>query len=514
LVRYSRFFTTNERKFIKRPLKINSMSLGDILIPNPEQFREKCREAEHQTTLAYFGLDFIIDKEGRINCIEINGQHAGTRGFKEAYGHDFAREKVIKYLNSFGLPVSIYTNFDKEDDDQWSESLGVTIKDVEKVRLESSKEAMGIFNFLQVLPLSTISSLKSIKESLPSSEGKERLAVITDLVTAINKFIPLFKEIGLDQPLSDEEYYNRRGSLSSVELEKFDTIFSPIFREQLGLRTKFEAMKGLYNINQAEGIIWANNGYDFVFDEERFLVVNPNVIEWSTQNKLASETLLSPYGPYSWPIFPQAFNSEDKVLAKYVNSIKTSKVVLKPNDGSCGNGVIVLDKKSLLNSEGKLRAEISSYLTEPGNYFDDKKTINGFEVLKNSEKILVQPFIESKPFYSAKTKKHHNGAIRYIAMVHSEKGNISVHHIGGYVRLAPEPKSDSLGACVANLSKGALAVRLSERDQNRLEKWVDKVLPRYYRRALRLESCTEYPINNCVFVENFDHFYKSPWNWY
>jgi len=459
------------------------MELGDMLVQNPEQFRNECRQREHQTTIAYFGLDLMINKEGGIRCIEINGHNAGTKGFKEAYGEDFARKRVIEYLASFGLPVSIYGYSNHYDDDRWAaETLDVKLSDIDKIQMECSKQALGMFDLL-----SEISDVQKTGKSIDGTVGTD---------------------------ITDEDYYKRRASLSSTDLDSFEKIFRSLFFEQLGFRVKAEEMKGLHGVDQAEGIIWANNGNNWVFDEDRYLVVNPNSIEWSTENKLASEILMSPYSLYSCPVFPGQFEPGNKMLAKYLNLARKSKVVLKPIDGYCGNGVVVLDRKKLLNSEGKLLKEISSYLAEPEKYFDDEKIVKNLKVLKGSERILVQPFIESKPFYSSKTREKHNGAIRYIAMVHSEGGNISVHHIGGYVRLAPEPIGDSMDACVANLAKGAHAIPLSERDQNRLKAWVDVVLPHFYKRALRLAACPGLPVNNCLFVEHYDYFYKSPWNWY
>src|SRR3989344_6441040 len=459
------------------------MELGDMLVRDPEQFREKCRQREHQTTIAYFGLDLMITKEGAIHCIEINGHNAGTKGFKEAYGEDFARKRTIEYLASFGLPVTIYTFDAGKKDDCWAEdALDVKVYDVDKFWMECSKEALGMFDLLK--------EISNVQKT-----GK-----------------PLDETVGTN--MSDEEYYKRRASLSSAQLDSFESIFRTVLNERVGLRVKPEEMNGLYNIDPAEGIIWANMGSNWVFDEDRFLVANPNVIEWATENKLASEILMSPFSPFSCPVFPEQLEPGNEMLAKYLGFVKKQKVVLKPIDGYCGNGVVVLDKRKFLNSDGKLRKEIGSFLTEPEKYFDDEKIIKGLTVLKRSERILVQPFIESKPFYSPNTGKYHNGAVRYIAMIHSSGGNISVHHIGGYVRLAPEPISDSMDACIANLAKGAHAIPLSERDQNRLEAWVEVVLPHFYKRALRLGACPGLPVQNCVFVEKFDYFYKSPWNWY
>ncbi|MDO8511003.1 MAG: hypothetical protein Q7S55_02455 [Nanoarchaeota archaeon] len=465
------------------------MGIADLFVPDPEQFREKCRQRERQTTIAHFGLDMMIDRQGDIYCIEINGQNSGTKGFEEAYGEDFARKKTIDFLASFGLPVTIYNFNTGKKDDRWAEdALDVKGYDSDKFCkfwMGCAKEALGML------------------ESLEEMHNAQKTGKPLDETAWTN--------------MSDEEYYQRRASLPFEEAASFEVIFRSILSERAGLRAKTEKMKGLYGIDQTEGIIWSNTnrnmGVNWVFDEDRFLLVNPELIEWATENKLASEILMQPYSLISCPMLSEQLEPGNEMLGRYLNAVNRFKVVLKPVNGSLGDGVVVLDKRKFLNSQGKLRKEIGSYLAEPEKYFDDEKIIKGFGVLKDSKEILVQPFIESRPFYNPKTKKHHHGSIRYIVMMHSDGGNISVEHAGGYVRLAPEPIGDSPGACVANLAKGAEAVPLSRKDQNRLEKWIDVVMPHFYRRALRLEASLEFPVDNCVFVEKFEHFYKSPGIW-
>ena len=492
-MRINLYFITKRGNFIKWVQSQNKMGIADLFVPDPEQFREECRQRERQTTIAHFGLDMMIDRQGDIYCIEINGQNSGTKGFEEAYGEDFARERTIEYLASLGLPVTIYDFNTGKKDDRWAEdTFDVKVYEWDKfckLWMGCSKEALGM--------------LESLEEM--SNVQKTGRPLDETAVTSI----------------SDEECYKKINSLPSEERTSFEVIFYSILRSRTGLRAKTEEMKGLYSIAQARRVIWSNTTrrnferFNLVFDEDRSLVVNPNLIEWATENKLASEILLQPYSLHSCPMLSEQLEPGNEMLGRYLNAVNRSKVVLKPVKGSQGDGVIVLDKRKFLNSQGKLRKEIGSYLAEPEKYFNDEGISKGFGILKDSKEILVQPFIESKPFYSPKTKRYHHGAIRYIVMVHSDKGDISVHHIGGYVRLAPEPVGDSTNACVANLAKGAYAVPLSKKDQNRLEAWVDVALPHFYRRALRLEALSpgEGAVDNCVFVEKFEHFYKSPGIW-
>src|SRR3989344_5963507 len=164
------------------------MKLSDLLIRDPEKFKEECRQRERRTTIAYFGVDLIIDRQGDIHCIELNGQNSGTKGFSEAYGEDFARKKTIDFLASFGLPVTIYNYNGGKKKDRWAEeTLGVRVCDIEKIRLEASKEAMS-------------------------------------------------KMTGGRSAISDDDYYEFRGHLSPTELALLNYFFSPIFEEKFGLR--------------------------------------------------------------------------------------------------------------------------------------------------------------------------------------------------------------------------------------------------------------------------------------
>lgn len=453
------------------------MAQEDIFVSDPEKFREECRQREHRTTIAHFGVDLIIDRQGGIHCLELNGQNSGTKGFSEAYEEDFARKKTIEFLASFGLPVNIYTCAGNEKKDCLAEETSnVNTYDLEKIHLECSKVAMS--------------------GMLPFIDGGA---------------------------ISDDDYYKFRKHLSSDRLDSLNRFYSIVIEEELGLQQDDNApVKGLYSSSQAEGIVWANITVkpDLLFDENRFLVVNPYLVESVTQNKVVSELLMFPYGSSSFSLQTEEAHPDNQELRKYLNRVKTSKVVFKPVNGQCGDGVVVLDKKHLLNTEGKLKKEINAYFTEPENNFDEEKAIENIKIL-SAGRFMLQPFIESKPFYSPKTGKNHRGSIRYIANVFSNQGKIYVHHAGGYVRLAPEPVGNSLDSQVANLARGAEAVSLSKRDQSRLKTWVDLVLPHFYRGALRLGEHSSSHLFNSILMNNafrektyhFDYFYKSPWIW-
>lgn len=450
------------------------MALGDIIVSKDylEEFKADCRKNAHCTTLGYFGIDLVMDNEGNINCLEINGQYSGTNGFIEAYGNDFVRENVIKYFTSFGLPLTIYTHFSNHDDDDWvQEQLGAQIKDIKKVRLECSKKAMG--------------SLE----------------------------------------MSDKEYDRRRESLKGKDLDEFVARFREIWYETTNTMP-WEDYKPKNVYGEAcnfEGIIWNNTNDDCVFDDDRFLVVNPRLVERLIDYKYAPYFLMYEGMPpcYYFNKFNVDEFTKDGFLSRILKETKSPKVVFKPDVGRCGNGVVILDKKKFVTSSGRLQKNLEKMIEEPENHFDDPEIIKNINRLKTENGVVMQPFIESKPFYNPKTGKHHRGAIRHVVAVHSRNGTIDINHIGAYARLASEPADNSTtNSCVANLSKGAYAVPVSSKDFRRLEKWVNYYFKKFYQRALRMgKKGHRDPINGGVFIHNymfldqFDRAFNEPWRW-
>ncbi len=450
---------------------------ADILISRGyyDEFKTACDMNAYRTTLAYIGLDLIIDAEGNITCIEINGQNAGTKGFKEAYGEDFARERVISHFASFGLPVTIYDYSSRnEERNACTEKYGVEIRFLDKILMSARKKSMGI------------------------SEA------------------------------SDKEYYHRVRIASQEEIEQANKILRGIIGEEMGEMSseEFELNKeqnkgGFYGLGPAEGVIWNNTGERFTFDWNRYLIVNPRVIERLTCDKFLS-MIFMPGGMVrsNWINKFNATSFRENSLAKLFKSYRGAKVVFKPAQGFCGKGVVVLDKARLVNSDGKFRKDLDSILSEPESHFDDENLVKQMNYLKAQDCVVVQPYIKSKAFYSPKTGKDHSGSIRYIATVHSHNGHIDINHVGAYARLAPDPISESHRSNVANLSTGAHAAPVSKKDLRRMVRWVDRNLTQFYRRALRVgEFGHKDPVNDYIYYVNYSmlpqlkNLLDNPWKY-
>ena len=255
-------------------------------------FEARCEQRERRATLSTFGLDLMIDTEGGIHCIEVNGNYSGTAGFKQAYGNDFVREAMITHLLSYDLPVTLLTtrhNFDI-DVKKFGSLPGLTIEDIEAVRLDTSKRCLGNVN------------------------------------------------------MSDIEYYTMLQGLSDSENDIFQKMHRKLFFERVG-------------------------------------------------------------------------------------------------------------------------------------------------------------------------RSEHHGSIRYIVTAESGPRGVDVHHFGGYVRLAPKPLGDSLESCVANLTKGAEAIPLSNGDLLRIKKWVDMVLPIFYRQVLRMKRFDSLSLVNYMNPKLTKKLVNEPWRW-
>ncbi|MBR9683111.1 hypothetical protein GOV03_01070 [Candidatus Woesearchaeota archaeon] len=447
------------------------MPFSDLVISRDyvEEFKADCRKNAHRTTLGYFGIDLIIDGEGEIHCIEINGQNSGTSGFKEAYGEDRVRERVIKYFASFDLPLTIHTYFSNHDEDTWAqEQLGVEVKDFGETRFACSKKAMG------------------------------------------------------NVEMSDEEYHTKRDAMFPEELAAFDGYYLDVLTKEINLKKWIggfvEKMLGR-DSHKFEGIIWNNTGEGLIFDEDKYLVVNSTLVEGITESKFISNLLMYEGVLNCYPF--ERFNAGgicNNSLIEILKEIKTPKVIFKPNRGQCGNGVVILDKKRLLNSAGKLQKNIEKMIEEPENHFDDEEMIQNIVALRQEKGVILQPFIESRPFYNPQTRKHHRGSIRHIVTAHSHDGIVDLNHEGAYVRLAPGSIDDSsIDSSVANLSRGACALPLSAKDFHRISKWVDKYFKKFYYRALCLGKeghCDPFQENisvqNYLFL-NTPEWFNEPW---
>ena len=111
--------------------------------------------------------------------------------------------------------------------------------------------------------------------------------------------------------------------------------------------------------------------------------------------------------------------------------------------------------------------------------------------LEYSTREIVENYVPSKPIFSSWDGQRHDACGRYMIIVEENKdGSISVHHFGGYWRLAPDMFSKRMGldSVRANLGQGALAEPLHRQESGLVRQTLDEHFPGIYRELVNALS--------------------------
>jgi hypothetical protein len=326
-------------------------------------------------------------------------------------------------------------------------------------------------------------------EELPNVKLKDLISLLNPLLEALSEPVKVSSADSLSTPSGSGSFEYGFRSLG------------PGYREEM------------HSIDQASSIVWNNTSFRMPFAEKDHILVNPKLIESITCIKGVSFML-----PFPWMLqtyMMGGFNAEELCDPRFINDVnmvKSDELIFKPSEGVTGRGVAVIPKRKFINARGKARSDIANLLERPEELFEDQDLVENIALLQQEEDIVMQPYIHSKPFLSAKTGKYHHGSIRYIVMVHSNNGNISVEHIGAYNRLAPEPLGTSLNSKTANYSRKAIAEPVSPTDYARLGRFVEPCVQTFYRRALRLESRTmNKEFLSSILLDTNPNALEEPW---
>ncbi len=456
----------------------------DYLVEDLERYRERCRDHEKSASLAYLGLDFIIDVNGKVHCLEVNGQDSGTKGFKEAYGHNFARYDTLHRLASYGLPVSVYKYGVEWEEKKWAEIEGLRIK---------FKDVSGVQK--QTLRLQSQVERETFCGNRDASnlELHERLRTLSPTES-------ILLQLQYRQKLEEEL---RSQNLPDTNLERY--------RE----RSRKHSFK------EVEGIVWTNCAEQLFFDGNGVIQVNDPGMELILESKIYTALLMSPAmsrtfgGHMNEVLGDTAEFREDFTL--FLREISGEELVVKPDMGRCGEGVVTLPKRVFMDFQGKLLHSFAEVLEDPESFSKDDNILEALVTLKQASGIVVEPFVESQPYISPKTGKYHRGCIRSIAVIESQEGRIKLNCMGSYVRLAPEPIDEkvrsegqsSLRSKIANLSLGGHGIPLSHKEHRQLERWMRRYLPSFYRRLLRASGePTAHPLN-AVCLDSFPEYFTK-----
>jgi hypothetical protein len=154
-------------------------------------------------------------------------------------------------------------------------------------------------------------------------------------------------------------------------------------------------------------------------------------------DKTRTLALLARHQPASF-----VHRGDGAALRTWLASLETDFVLAKPPRGSCGVGILVLDRRELLATR------------EPPAL---------------GEAILLQAFVRSRPIPGPDGQAR-VGCIRHVVLLTSDGERLHALHLPSYWRVSPEPfvpRADK-DALTANISRGAFPVPVAPDDEARV----------------------------------------------
>jgi len=152
---------------------------------------------------------------------------------------------------------------------------------------------------------------------------------------------------------------------------------------------------------------------------------------------------------------PKTYEYSEENFQKLIQEYNPRFVVIKPRDGTRGEGLVIVEADSMPENRPK-----------------------------PSWNLVAEPFVSSKPILCDKDGQYHDGCMRYVVFAEEDKqGEIKLYHFGGYWRLCPNPISENLDldAMRANLAQGAIPQKVSPEDLDLVERAINENMPRFYR---------------------------------
>ena len=232
--------------------------------------------------------------------------------------------------------------------------------------------------------------------------------------------------------------------------------------------------------NGQSAIVWNYHASHVFIDEKKYIVINPHAVSRAVHDKAIIHALFKGLEerPQAYTIL---FRNKEQDHSKDIASSKASHFVIKATDESQGRKIVVCPREELFDPRENPRQS-------PVAYFRQKEEAFTFW---NEPNIIIEELIESKEIPSQTTGRNHYGCIRYIILVESEKGNITIKPFGGYWRLcAGDVHDEDLERrYIANLSNPnmkAIPEPLSEKDDETIKESITTIIPTLYKRFLRM----------------------------
>ena len=143
-------------------------------------------------------------------------------------------------------------------------------------------------------------------------------------------------------------------------------------------------------------------------------------------------------------------------------------LLAKPPLGSCGEGILVLNREAFLRSAGAVQLGRAN---------------------------LLQEYIESRLLPDPLGGGGHVGCIRHIVILMSDGEHLTFMHLPPYWRVAPDAlvRDAESGTLTANISRGAFALPVSEADTNLVRPLAEQICAAMIREILALPGLVARP---------------------
>ena len=154
-------------------------------------------------------------------------------------------------------------------------------------------------------------------------------------------------------------------------------------------------------------------------------------------------------------------------VEQWLQGLDADVVLAKPPRGSCGKGIKVFDRQALLRAEGSIRVDAPA---------------------------LLQELVECRPLLDDEGRAH-VGCIRHIVLLISDGERLNFLHLPSYWRVSPVPRAagrseePDAGELVANISRGAFPVAVSDDDELIVRTLSEEVCTELIEIVLGVDEC-------------------------
>jgi hypothetical protein len=171
------------------------------------------------------------------------------------------------------------------------------------------------------------------------------------------------------------------------------------------------------------------------------------------------------FAAYQPPSF--AFSRWGPDVEAWLDTLSEPLVLSKPPRGSCGKGILVLEREPLRRARGALPL--------------------------GAPPVLLQEFVRSRPLLD-EAGRAHLGCIRHIVVLHSDGRRLGLVHMPSYWRVASAAlEGGTREALTANISQGAYPLPVDAADHELVRGLAEEVVVELVRTVLQMDHVPRAP---------------------